>query len=120
VSGQLHAQATLSPEKQPPVPMGYEAGWAPEPVWTTWRREKSCPYRYSKSDPSAVQQPIAIPTELSRLPIIIRKITKNYAFMLDFIVSTLLKLKTGTFAEGLGVLGEIGACDYHVNGARNW
>jgi hypothetical protein len=28
---------------------------APEPVWTTWRREYSWPYRGSKSDPSAVE-----------------------------------------------------------------
>jgi hypothetical protein len=24
------------------VPIGYEARWAQEPVWTLWRREKSC------------------------------------------------------------------------------
>jgi hypothetical protein len=24
----------LVPEKGPPVPIGQEAGWAPEPVWT--------------------------------------------------------------------------------------
>jgi hypothetical protein len=23
-----------------PVPIGWEAGWAPEPVWTRWRRKK--------------------------------------------------------------------------------
>jgi hypothetical protein len=33
------------------------AGWTPEPV-STWRREKSRPYRDSNSDPSAVQ-PVA-------------------------------------------------------------
>jgi hypothetical protein len=27
--------------KQLLVPIGYEAGWAPEPVWTLWRGEKS-------------------------------------------------------------------------------
>jgi hypothetical protein len=26
---------------EPPAPIGYEAGWAPEPVWTLWIREKS-------------------------------------------------------------------------------
>jgi hypothetical protein len=52
VSGQLHA-----PNALPPVPIGKEAGWAPEPVWT-WRGEKSCPYRDSNSDPSTVQ-PVA-------------------------------------------------------------
>jgi hypothetical protein len=45
VSGQLHAPAALLP-----VPTGYEAGWAPVPVWTLWR-ENSWPYRDSKSDP---------------------------------------------------------------------
>jgi hypothetical protein len=38
--------------------VGEESGWAPEPVWTTWRGENSCPYRDSNSDPSAVQ-PVA-------------------------------------------------------------
>jgi len=35
VSGQAQAQApaTFSPEKEPLVAIGYEAGWAPEPVW---------------------------------------------------------------------------------------
>jgi hypothetical protein len=27
--------------KESPVPIGEEAGWAPEPVWTTWGRENS-------------------------------------------------------------------------------
>jgi hypothetical protein len=35
VSGQHHAPAMLLPlGKGPPVPIGQEAGWAPEPVWT--------------------------------------------------------------------------------------
>jgi hypothetical protein len=29
-------------------------GWATEPVWTTWRRENSCPYWDSNSDPSVI------------------------------------------------------------------
>jgi hypothetical protein len=36
VSDELHALTAL-----PPVPIGLEAGWAPEPVWTVCRREKS-------------------------------------------------------------------------------
>jgi hypothetical protein len=40
VSGQLHALAALSPGKEPQVPI-VEAGWAPEPVWMTQRRENS-------------------------------------------------------------------------------
>jgi len=40
VSGQFHAPAALPPEKEPLVPIGCEAGWAAEPVWTRWWREK--------------------------------------------------------------------------------
>jgi len=29
----------LPPGKEHPVPTGEEAGWAPEPIWTWWRRE---------------------------------------------------------------------------------
>jgi hypothetical protein len=32
-------------EQSPAVPTGQEAGCAPEPVWTTWKGEISCPYR---------------------------------------------------------------------------
>jgi hypothetical protein len=42
----------------PPVPIEYEVGWTPEPVWTTWRRENYWPYKDSNSDPSVVQ-PVA-------------------------------------------------------------
>jgi len=34
ISGQLHAQAALPPEVEPLVPIEYETGLAPEPVWT--------------------------------------------------------------------------------------
>jgi len=40
VSGQLHALAPIPSGKEPPVPIGQEAGWVPEPVWTQWQREK--------------------------------------------------------------------------------
>jgi hypothetical protein len=58
VSSQLHVPADLPPGEEPPVPIGQEAGWDPEPVWTLRRREKVCPYRDSNSDTSAVQ-PVA-------------------------------------------------------------
>jgi hypothetical protein len=35
------------PAALPPVPIVLDAGWAPEPVWTTRRGKKSCPYRDS-------------------------------------------------------------------------
>jgi hypothetical protein len=40
VSGQLYAPAALLQGKKLLVPIVYEAEWAPEPVWTRWRREK--------------------------------------------------------------------------------
>jgi hypothetical protein len=44
MSGQLHTPAALPPGKQYPVPIGYEAGWAPESILTT-RTENSQPCR---------------------------------------------------------------------------
>jgi hypothetical protein len=41
VNVELHAQAVLPLEKEPPLPIVEEAGWAPEPAWTLWRKEKS-------------------------------------------------------------------------------
>jgi hypothetical protein len=39
-TGQLQALAALLPGQQPSVPIGQEFGWAPEMVWTLWKREK--------------------------------------------------------------------------------
>jgi hypothetical protein len=51
VSGQLHAPATLLPGKDPlPLPIGDEAGWAPEQVWTWCGREIPSPRRKSNHD----------------------------------------------------------------------
>jgi hypothetical protein len=41
VSGQLHIPEVLLSGKGPPLPIGEEAAWAPEPVWTLWSREES-------------------------------------------------------------------------------
>jgi hypothetical protein len=46
MSSQLHALSDLLPGKEPLVPTGYEAGWAPELVWTRWWS----PYRHSTPD----------------------------------------------------------------------
>jgi hypothetical protein len=51
VGYQFHAQTALPLEKEPQVPNE----WAPESVWTMWRGQKSCSYRDSNSNPSAVQ-----------------------------------------------------------------
>jgi hypothetical protein len=40
VSGKRHAPVRFAPEKGPPVLIGQEAGWAPEPVWTQRMEEK--------------------------------------------------------------------------------
>jgi hypothetical protein len=49
--------------------IGEKAGWAPEPVWTTWRGEKFCRYRDSTPNPRPPSpQPVAIPTVLSGHP----------------------------------------------------
>jgi hypothetical protein len=52
-----HAPAALLPPgKGPPVPIGQEAGWAPEPVWTQRLQEKIlCPRRESNPDRPVVQ-----------------------------------------------------------------
>jgi len=41
VSGQIHAMTTLLLNKNLPEPTEKEAGWAPEPIWTLQRTEKS-------------------------------------------------------------------------------
>jgi hypothetical protein len=38
---QLHTLDALAPETDPMVHTGEEAEWAPERVWTLWRRERS-------------------------------------------------------------------------------
>jgi len=39
VGGQLHATVPV-PKESTQVPIELEAGWAPEPFWTVWRRDK--------------------------------------------------------------------------------
>jgi hypothetical protein len=41
VSSKLHAPTALPLGKETPVPIGWEAEWASEPVFTLWRREES-------------------------------------------------------------------------------
>jgi hypothetical protein len=59
VSGQHHAPAALlPPRKGPPVPIGQEAGWAPEPVWTQRLEEKSFAPAEDRNPIAPVVQPV--------------------------------------------------------------
>jgi hypothetical protein len=49
--------AALPSGKKPSVPIGEEAGWAPEPVWTTWRRKILDPTGIRT--PTPVVQPVS-------------------------------------------------------------
>jgi hypothetical protein len=55
MSGQLHVPVAFPTGKQPPVPTGQEAGWAPGPVWTLWRQTNLTP----PGNRTPVAQPIA-------------------------------------------------------------
>jgi hypothetical protein len=41
LSSLLYAPAVSSPGIELPVPIPYEIVWAPELIWTAWRKEKS-------------------------------------------------------------------------------
>jgi len=60
-NGELHALVILLQERTP-VPIEFEAVWAPELVWTVWRRRYS--FVPAGTQPRSV---VTIPTELSRL-----------------------------------------------------
>jgi hypothetical protein len=45
VNDQLHVPAALPQGREPPVPIGLEAEWAQDVVWTLWRRDKLSSFR---------------------------------------------------------------------------
>jgi hypothetical protein len=59
VSGQLHVPAALLAEKEAPVPLSMEVGWAAEPVWTLWSREIS--HAPAENRTPAVYTDVAVP-----------------------------------------------------------
>jgi hypothetical protein len=70
ITRQLHALVGLSPGKTPQLLTGWEAGWAPDSVWTLWSRKQ---FIFPAGNRTLVVQLLlmAIPTELSRLHIVI-------------------------------------------------
>jgi hypothetical protein len=54
VRDQLHSPYALPPGKDLPVPNGYEVGWASEPGWRLWSREKCL-------GPAEIRKPVAQP-----------------------------------------------------------
>jgi hypothetical protein len=54
-SGQLHTLVSLPLDKEAPGPVGQEAAWIPELVWTIWQIDNSWPYWDSNSNSSVVQ-----------------------------------------------------------------
>jgi hypothetical protein len=70
MSGQLHAPAALSLGKDSLVPIGYEAGWVPEPFWMRWWREKF-----------PVHSLVAVPTELLQIA---QTITSDWEIRVDY------------------------------------
>jgi hypothetical protein len=64
--GCVTPRSRVTPEKKTPVPIGQEAGWAPEPVWTQRLEEKS--FASSGDRTPVVQSVVIILTELTPAP----------------------------------------------------
>jgi hypothetical protein len=53
VSGRLQAPAALTTGKEPPVTIGYEAGWGPDTVRPLWSRDESLALLANEPRPSS-------------------------------------------------------------------
>jgi len=100
VRGQLHVPAALTLEKQSLIPIGQEAGWDQEAVWTRWRREKIHYYPCQVLKPGPDRSLVTILTELPRMgfvsecfytPLVLYICSRSVEFIL---ILWQLKLKT--------------------------
>ena len=75
VSGQPRP---LYPRDRTPVPIKWEIGWAPEKVWTSWRREESLEPAGFRTPDLPARVLFSIPTTLSQLQLIVTEtMSKN-------------------------------------------
>ena len=69
VACQLQTPSTLHTVKQPLIPTEQENGWAPESVWTFWRRQKSLAFAGNQTTNRPTYSSVTITTTLSQHPI---------------------------------------------------
>jgi hypothetical protein len=63
-------QSALSPWKELPLPIEWEAGWAPETVWTFWGTEKSFPSARIRTRDRQARSLVTVQTTLLRIRIL--------------------------------------------------
>ena len=78
-----------------------ERGWAPEPVWTLWSREKYLAPAGIRASDSAAHVIVAILTELSRLFFFVARFISTFNFILLADADRLLKNQTRDIAVDL-------------------
>jgi hypothetical protein len=67
VNGKPHAPITFPPGEWHPIPLALHAGWAPEPIWTFWRRKEYVSRTGIRTSDRLTRSLITIRTELSRV-----------------------------------------------------
>ena len=61
----------LYPQERTPVPTEQEADWAPEPIWTFCRTEKSLASIKIRTPGLPFHSPVVVPTTLLRLDVVL-------------------------------------------------